>query len=253
MLSYPTATTRDEKMAIINKISDRLLKKYPEKVLAIGVYGSIGQGTDGPFSDIEMHVITRDGADLERHEFVYEPFKIEIDTEQKSNFFQEAAEVDDSWPIKAGMFIHIVPIFDPEQIFEKVKKLPFQVSDKAFRDTMREFMIWEPYETMGKIRNNYRRNNLNYLPIGAKDLVWQTAKLIGLANKTYYSTRARTLEESLSMKSKPSGYEELVKKVMEGQLDDKELVYQLCEHLWEGLNIWFDELGIEYKSKELPF
>lgn len=55
------------------------------------------------------------------------------------------------------------------------------------------------------------------------------------------------------MKSTPSGYEELVKKVMEGQLDDKEQVYQWCENLWEGLNIWFGELGIHYESKELPF
>ena len=46
-------------------------------------------------------------------------------------------------------------------------------------------MIWEPYETMGKIRNNVQSGNLNYLPLGAKDLTWQTAKLIGLANRTF--------------------------------------------------------------------
>lgn len=55
------------------------------------------------------------------------------------------------------------------------------------------------------------------------------------------------------MKSTPYVYEELVKKVMEGQLDDKEQVYQWCKNLWEGLNSWFDELGIDYKSKDLPF
>lgn len=59
-LSVPTPTTREEKMTIINKISDRLLKPYPDKVLAIGVNGSIGQEIDGPYSDIEMHVVTRD-------------------------------------------------------------------------------------------------------------------------------------------------------------------------------------------------
>lgn len=72
-LSVPTPTTREEKMTIINKISDRLLKPYPDKVLSIGVYGSNGHRVDGPYSDIEIHVITRDGTDLERHEFIYEP------------------------------------------------------------------------------------------------------------------------------------------------------------------------------------
>lgn len=101
--------------------------------------------------------------------------------------------MDDSWPIKAGMFVHILPIFDPENLFEKVKKLPQQVSDEDIRNTMQLLMIWEPYETMGKTRNNYRINNLNYLSLAAKDLAWRTAKLIGLANKTYYRTRPERL------------------------------------------------------------
>lgn len=89
--------------------------------------------------------------------------------------------------------------------------------------------------------------------MAAKDLVWQTTKLIGLANKQYFSTRARTFIEALNMASKPTAYEELVRLVMAGSLDDKEHVYEHCEMLWTGLNAWFDEMGIDYKLEELPF
>ena len=116
-----------------------------------------------------------------------------------------------------------------------------QVSDEAIKETMREFMIWEPYETMGKIRNNVQSGNLGYLPLGAKDLTWQTAKLIGLANRTFYNTRAKTLEESLSLKSRPSGYDELAQLVMRGQLLQIDHVYELCERLWTGLNAWYEK------------
>ncbi|MGE8204528.1 kanamycin nucleotidyltransferase C-terminal domain-containing protein [Heyndrickxia sp. NPDC080065] len=253
MLAYPVATTREEKYKMIEEIKDRLLAKYGEKILAIGVYGSIGQENEGPYSDIEMHVIVEDGLELNGYEFIYDKFKIEIGIEQKSELFKEAAEVDDSWAIKAGAFVHIIPFYDPTNLFLELKKQPFQASDSVFREIMREFMIWEPYETVGKIRNNYRNNNFDYITLGAKDLAWQTAKLIGLANKQFFTTRARTFEESLRMESRPKGYEELVHQMMAGTLTDKQHIYQLCENLWTGLNEWFEELGIDYKIKELPF
>ncbi|MGE6256709.1 kanamycin nucleotidyltransferase C-terminal domain-containing protein [Heyndrickxia sporothermodurans] len=103
------------------------------------------------------------------------------------------------------------------------------------------------------MRNNYRSSNLDYLSLGATDLLWQTAKLIGLAKKQFYTTRAKTFEESLQMELKPNGYKELVQQVMAGTLADKKQLYQMCENLWTGLNEWFDELGIHYKVKELPF
>ncbi|GAK43238.1 kanamycin nucleotidyltransferase C-terminal domain-containing protein [Paenibacillus urinalis] len=54
------------------------------------------------------------------------------------------------------------------------------------------------------------------------------------------------------MMGRPSGYQALVTKVIEGDLRNKEEIYQLCEGLWTGLNEWYSELGIDYVSKELP-
>ncbi|QHJ69969.1 kanamycin nucleotidyltransferase C-terminal domain-containing protein [Planococcus halotolerans] len=252
MLTYPAPTTRKEKFEMINTLKDRLLAAHGDDILAIGVYGSIALETDGPYSDIEMHVITKDGSKVETLEFVYDKFKIELTTNDKSTFLKEAEEVDDSWAIKAGAFIHVLPIHDPTELFEQVKNLPLEISDDARRHIMKEFMIWEPYETVGKIRNNYSGGNLNYLSTGARDLLWQTAKLIGLANKTYYSTRAKTLEESLEMKSIPSGYKELLDFMQEGELPDAEKLYRFCEELWTGLNEWYAEMQLDYRLTELP-
>jgi kanamycin nucleotidyltransferase len=118
---------------------------------------------------------------------------------------------------------------------------------------MREFVIWEPYETIAKLRTTYNEGNLNYIPLGAKDLSWQTATLIGIANKQYYGTRAKTFEESLLARSKPDGYEELVQHVMNGSLSDRDHIYKLCEELGVGLNDWLKELGIQYVEAELSF
>jgi kanamycin nucleotidyltransferase len=252
MLEYPVPTTREEKLEIVNIIKNRLLNRFNDSILAIGVYGSLGKGTDGPYSDIEMHVITDNHTQLEGYEFIYDKFKIEISIRTKDDIYHKAKKIDDMWPIKAGSYIHISPVYDPFHIFKDLKSLPLEITANDIKRVMREFMIWEPYETMGKIRNNWERKNLEYLSVGAKDLTWQTAKLIGLANKKYYSTRANTYKESLTMELKPDGYEELVKCVTDGNLTDKEEVYFFCENLWTGLNKWFDELGIEYRVNELP-
>jgi len=252
MLSFPFATSQKEKLAIINELKERLLIAHPTNIFAIGVYGSMGLKNDLPYSDIELHVITNDEVVINSHEFIYDKFKIEVSVKQKQTFFKQAIEVDDSWAIKAGVFINILPIYDPQNIFAEVRKRPLQVSDAAIRETMKEFMIWEPYETIAKIRNNFIAQNYSYIPLGAKDLTWQTAKMIGLANRKYYSTRARTFEESLAMDSKPNGYVALVKSVMSGDLSDIEYIYQLCESLWIGLNEWYEKLGIKYRVHELP-
>ena len=252
MLPYPAPTTRKEKFEMIDLLKRRLLATHGDDILAIGAYGSIAFGTDGPYSDIEMHVITKDGSGVKTREFVCDKFKIELTANDSSTFLKEAQEVDDSWAIKAGAFIHILPVYDPESFFEQVKNLPLEISDDARRHIMKEFMIWEPYETVAKIRNNYSGGNWNYLSTGARDLLWQTAKLIGLANKTYYTTRARTLEESLEMESIPAGYRELLEFIQEGQLRDAEKLYHSCEELWTGLNEWFSSMGLDYRLTELP-
>jgi kanamycin nucleotidyltransferase len=253
MLSYPAPTTREKKFEMIEILKDRLLQLHGDKIVAIGVYGSIAFEKEGPYSDIEMHIVSEDGYEVEGHEFIYGKFKIELDTSEKSELLKRAAHVDDNWPIKAGSFAHIREVHDPTGFFEEVKKLPLAVSDTSIREMMREFMIWEPYETMGKMRNNFHNGNLDYIPVGARDLAWQTAKLIGLANRKYYTTRSRTFEESLHMESKPEGYEALARKVMSGDKSDRTAIYELCEDLWTGLNTWFEELGIEYRVEELPF
>ncbi|QQE80625.1 kanamycin nucleotidyltransferase C-terminal domain-containing protein [Alicyclobacillus sp. SO9] len=249
----PMPTSRQEKLDMIDEIVNRLLARYASAIVAIGVYGSIALESDGPFSDIEMYVIVQDGAEVQGHEFVYEPFKIEVAVFQRTPFLNRARAVDDLWALTADSYINIKAVFDPDDFFLAVKSLPLDISDVTVEKIMREFVIWEPYETIAKLRNNYNAGNLNYISLGAKDLSWRTAKLIGLANKQYYSTRAKTFEESLLARSKPDGYAELVQHIMNGSLSDRDHTYKLCEQLWNGLNDWLKELGIEYVETELPF
>ncbi|WP_229106806.1 hypothetical protein [Paenibacillus sp. 1001270B_150601_E10] len=83
-------------------------------------------------------------------ELIYHPFKLEISTMQKSEWLKKASLVDDSWAIKVGSILHITSLFDPHHIFDQGKEMALSVSDEAIKKVVEEFMVWEPYETMGK-------------------------------------------------------------------------------------------------------
>lgn len=67
-----------------------------------------------------------------------------------SEIARQAAEVGDSWAIKAGVFMNILPVYDPGRFFEELSQMPMRVSQEAIRSVIREFMglnAW--YEELG--------------------------------------------------------------------------------------------------------
>ncbi|WP_062355227.1 kanamycin nucleotidyltransferase C-terminal domain-containing protein [Bacillus kwashiorkori] len=252
MLKYPVQTSLEDKLKIVEKIKDNYLNQYRAHIIAIGVYGSIGKNIAGPYSDIEIHIVIEEEAIVAEYEFIYENIKIEIDVNTKSQLLKEAQTIDEMWPIVAGSYAEVLKIYDPTDFFSELKTTVLTYDEAKFTNAIRQFMIDELYETMGKIRNNWYNGNLNYLPQGAMDFAWEIAVLIGLVNKKYYTTRATTLQESLKMKYIPEHYHELVTLILEGDLQNKEKLYKYCESVWTAVNQWLTKRGIQYFVNELP-
>ncbi|MEK4439239.1 nucleotidyltransferase domain-containing protein [Paenibacillus sp. FSL K6-2862] len=131
MLSFPAETSRKEKLDFINEIKNKLLEKYDKDIEAIGIYGSVAQAKEGPYSDIELHIISRDGANIPNRELIYHPYKLEISTKQKSEWFHQASVVEDGWAIRTGSLVHITSLYDPNGIFYKARRLHSQYLMKS--------------------------------------------------------------------------------------------------------------------------
>lgn len=56
-MNGPVNISQSERLQTCHDIAARLNEVYRDKILAIGVYGSVAKGTDGPFSDIEMFCV----------------------------------------------------------------------------------------------------------------------------------------------------------------------------------------------------
>ncbi len=59
METGPQPMERAERLRLAQAIADGVLEVHGEKLKAIGLYGSMARGTDGPYSDIEMFAVLR--------------------------------------------------------------------------------------------------------------------------------------------------------------------------------------------------
>ena len=68
MKSGPQPISPEQRRRTLQTIEQALQSHYQDQLIALGVYGSLARGTDGPFSDIEMHCVIQG----EEIEYAYE-------------------------------------------------------------------------------------------------------------------------------------------------------------------------------------
>jgi kanamycin nucleotidyltransferase len=231
-------------MARAETIAARFQAYYDENLLAIGIYGSLARGTDGPYSDIEMHVIVK-GEEIERaFEWSAGPWKAEVDIYSRDVFLNRAAELDDLWPVTQGAFARVLPLHDPKRLFHRAAQAVLDHTMEDYNNLMREVLIGDFYEVVGKARNALASGQTANLSSDAVLAARYAACVIGLANRHLYTTGPMILPESLELPGRPSGYDALVGLVTRGELNDPAVVVSAINDLWDGEEIWAQERGL---------
>jgi kanamycin nucleotidyltransferase len=242
------------RLALALEIASRARARFGERLLAVGVYGSLARGADGPYSDIEMLCV------LEGHgeEFVYEwahgDWKAEVDFVSRDVALEQAAELDGDWALTHGSFTRMFSLWDPSGFFAELGAAVFSPSDEAFTATIQSVIVGELYEFIGKLRNARWEDNPAYLPQLAVAIARYSAFILGLANRHLYTTGSSLLAESLSLPDLPTGYADLCRLVEAGALSDTRQVSAACEACWEGVVDWAARHQVPIDSPErIPF
>lgn len=251
----PVRISRSERFLICQEIAARLHEVYKEKILAIGVYGSISRGTDGPFSDIEMFCVLDES--VEEIDFSYEwsagAWKAEVNVCSANVLLRAAATVEDDWPLTHGPYFSPLHLYDPKGFFSKLKKAAESPTRDDFTQAINGILVGEMYEFMGKLRNVNLNGPHTYLPYLAVEFAQYGAMLIGLHNQKLYSTGAMVLPESLELPNRPAGFDQVARLVMSGDLTEPAKIVSACEDFWKGLTAWAVEHHYVIHSKRIPF
>lgn len=251
----PIAMSRDERLQLCDEILERLHKAYQQRVLAVGVYGSVARGTDGPYSDVEMLCVVRDAsgpADFS-HEWSAGPWKAEVNILSADTLLQEASTVEGEWPLTHGPYFAPLPLYDPGNFFPLLKKAAESPTEADFTQAINEVLVGEMCEYIGKLRNTTAKGSYTYLPYLTMQFAHYGAMLIGLHNRKLYTTGAQVLPEAVQLPGRPAGYDRVAGLVMSGELTDGQRLIEACEKLWSGLVQWADKHGYTIASECIPF
>lgn len=239
----PKAIEHGERVALAEQLVQRILAVHGEKVLAIGLYGSLARGTDQPYSDIEMMCVFNTTGEDYAHEWIEDSCKVEVNFVGADELLRDAATVDAEWVITNGVYFDLKPLYGSPDFFSQVSNALHSLSQEAFAAALHKIIVGSIYENMGKLRNSRLAGNHGSLPLLACTIAEQGALAIGLVNQKCYSTQALLFQESLAFANRPDGYEALCQLVMAGNLSDFDAVATTIELFWVSLVPWAEENG----------
>ena len=241
----PSPLERSERVAIAHQIGDQIQNHYAKRVKAIGIYGSIARGLDGPYSDIELFCVLQ-GENIETaYEWATGPWKCSVNVYSEDVMIRDAAVIDETWPFVQSGYVFIKPLYDPDGVFPRVREIALDPRPNEFREAIRNIVVGELYEAIGKIRNAHESGRRSSLPMLAVELARFGACLIGLANHHLYVSYSTLFEESLKIAGRPDGYDDFCKLVIAGELGNSDEVLNLANLLWEGIETWAAQNGIQ--------
>jgi len=230
------------------EISAHLQNHFETRLLAIGVYGSIARDSDGPYSDIEMHCVITGTAIDESIEWSAGEWKAEVDILSPDVILGLAAQVDGEWPITHGAYMNVRPIYDPDQFFPHLRETVFSPPEPCYTKAIKDVIIGEIYELVGKIRNAQASQVWTTLPYMTLAMMMHCACMVGLSHRHLYTSLVGVFTESLSLPNLPQGYLALCKLATSGQLDDPVHITRLVNDCWDGIEIWAVAQGINLQD-----
>jgi kanamycin nucleotidyltransferase len=244
----PKPMERAHRLDLAYEIVRCIHQHYGERVLALGLYGSVARGSDGPYSDIEIHCVLHGEGIDKCLEWSHGSWKAEVDVYSEDVLIQWASTVQATWPLTYGACTEVLTIFDPTEFFPRLRDTTLSQPSQAFEHAIHEVIVEETYEIIGKMRNARAANYPLCMPYLVTDLARMGACLLGLANRYLYTTATQALEESLALPGCPDGYETLCQMVMAGELNNAELNADACDVLWLGIEKWAQERGIRIEE-----
>jgi len=254
-MNGPVKISRNERLQTCKEIADRLHEVYGDRIIAIGVYGSVSRGTDGPYSDIEMFCVLADSSEPVdfSHEWSAGPWKAEVNVLTADVILDMASTVENDWPLTHGPFFASLSLYDPSGFFAKLKEAAESPAEEYFRNEINGILVGEMYEFIGKLRNVNLNGPHTYLPYLAMQFAQYGAMLVGLHNRKLYTTGAMVLPEALELPNRPTGFDTVARLVMAGDLTEPLKIVAACEDFWNGLIDWAAKHSYVIHSSRIPF
>ena len=107
------------------------------------------------------------------------------------------------------------------------------------------------HEVGGKLHSSRARGDHYGLLKAGRDLTYNTAIIIGLANRRYYPNTRELYPLSLHMPLQPEAYPQLLDPAGSFTTTEPVEVYAAATRLWDNLQQFVHRLGVEWEDDQI--
>ncbi len=204
--------THEDRLRIARHISDLVVEKYGNDVLAVYVCGSTSKKLDRPFSDLELIIVVRDRAEIPMKHYLHRGLIIDIQYLKSSNILDAAEQFTDNWHWEADQYRNRIALYERDGWFtrldEAVEKNDRAGSVEAIR---KSFMMMT--ESMAFMRNAMLTNDKVGVLSTGRVLADDAARILLLLNRRYVTTTSWFWKIVFDLRNKPKDFKELVEKM----------------------------------------
>jgi kanamycin nucleotidyltransferase len=241
----PQAITREKRRANAEDLASRLDRAFGRSVIAIGLYGSTGREADREFSDTEMFCVLDEIGENRRLEWVDAGGKYEVELFGEDVVRRKASELDEAWPVTHAVFANPRRLRGDVKFFAELRRLVFDHTQSQFDEVIRNIIVGELFEALGKVRNSMLHRTFESLPRVVTRVAIMAELMVGLSHRTIYTSSGLATEESMKLTPRPTGHDKLCAMIMRGELSDPERISLVMEQYWKGVIQWAAARNLE--------
>jgi kanamycin nucleotidyltransferase len=226
----PPGRSHAERLTAAHSIMQGAIAKHGAVILCVGVYGTTAIGLDGPYSDLDITLIT--GIDIGHESAIStrDGLLLNVDYQTWDESVKEAND-----PLLAGTWADFLVLYDPDNMVPALQAIANAVTEEEYMRAFSEKISDDVASAINKIRNAVLAGDRAYFLWACQIYSEAVCRAICLRNRRYVTGRARLREMTKQMPIVPDGFDTLIDAVSGAQPATDQEVYDAAEVLWAGI------------------
>lgn len=242
--------TNEQRVQLAKMLSDKILRTYDGKVLAICITGSTAKKLDRPYPDLEMFAVVKDGVEQPTQHYVHDGMVFQIDYFEESFILKDASRITTEWPLAEDGFRNRIVLFDPDNWFSKLDRVVAD-SDSAELNPAIKHGMTGLYEGLSVMLNAKLADDETGVRTAGFWFAWSVAKLVLMLNRKYILTSSWFWKEARACELKPENFWARVEKLAGFTRVSVEELLTTASDLCEEMLKIVESRGISIESSEL--
>ncbi len=242
--------THEDRLSIAHQISDRIVARYRNDVVAVYVCGSTSKKLDRPFSDLELIVVVRDRAEIPMKYYLHRGLIIHIQYLKSSYALDDAEQFTDNWHWVADQYRNRIVLYERDGWFRRLNAAVAKSDKRDSREAIRKsFMMMT--ESMAVLRNDVLTNDSVGVLMRGRVLAEDAARILLLMNRRYVTTTSWFWKIAFDLPDKPKDFKKLVEKMSGFVPTTGEEVVASAEMMYKEVSDLLTHHGVKIERRDL--